>query len=175
MRDGQRSRSSRRAATEPSTRCPRETPCRYSPATSCSLSPRRPGFQRRYHEQCRIEQSGYRSDEPGRPGGRDTAPHCCGESLVMLGTAPVWRDVVAQAHVACRDPKTTKGLRGCCPQRPMRPEFHWLPSPRAFPAWLSVTRRRCSPSPTSPGCSTKSPPTCGSCAPCCRRAENSCG
>jgi F-type H+-transporting ATPase subunit delta len=27
----------------------------------------------------------------------------------MLGTAPVWRDVVAQARVACRDPKATKG------------------------------------------------------------------
>ena len=27
----------------------------------------------------------------------------------MLGTAPVWRGVVAQANVACRDPKTTKG------------------------------------------------------------------
>ena len=28
----------------------------------------------------------------------------------MLGTAPVWRGVVTQAHVACRNPKTTK----CC-------------------------------------------------------------
>ena len=28
----------------------------------------------------------------------------------MLGTAPVWRGVAAQAHVACRNPKTTK----CC-------------------------------------------------------------
>jgi len=27
----------------------------------------------------------------------------------MLGTAPVWRGVAARAHVACRDPKTTKG------------------------------------------------------------------
>ena len=27
----------------------------------------------------------------------------------MLGTAPVWRGVLAQADVACRDPKTTKG------------------------------------------------------------------
>jgi F-type H+-transporting ATPase subunit delta len=26
----------------------------------------------------------------------------------MLGTAPVWRGVAARAHVACRDPKTTK-------------------------------------------------------------------
>jgi len=30
----------------------------------------------------------------------------------MLGTAPVWRGALAQAHVACRDPITTK--KGCC-------------------------------------------------------------
>lgn len=31
----------------------------------------------------------------------------------MLGTAPVWRGIVVQAHVACRDPKTmTKGCGG---------------------------------------------------------------
>lgn len=31
----------------------------------------------------------------------------------MLGTAPVWRGIVAQAHSACRDPKTmTKGCGG---------------------------------------------------------------
>ena len=31
----------------------------------------------------------------------------------MLGTAPVWRGIVAQVHVTCRDPKTmTKGCGG---------------------------------------------------------------
>ena len=39
-------------------------------------------------------------------------PHCCADSRCMLGTAPVWRGAFAQAHVACRDPMTTK--KGCC-------------------------------------------------------------